>query len=486
MNALVQQIAKRTTVDYCRLSIVSNPDGCLTNAIVRSLLQAEQGIDVVSGSNLALRLHFELHYKEGGEKRYIYVTQSPETILPDMRLEAHCCTFTISDLFPLFAEKALLRRQPIEVLQVAYDRFGDRPVRGMLNCRREINTIVQELERQHAVSVERFNERFSSLKVDWSDMLGTMNAVSAIFIDAVKAGVVGDFVDEFAIINNSFQLWLDENYFLQQNSSHIMRAPCINKVLPHIAHHHKVNDKVALLVVDGMAYWQYVILREALGKARITTTDDVTLSWLPSITRLSRQALFRGEAPLQEYNQNPIEESKLWRNFWQAQGVNGWEIQSIYDSDEFAVNEGVTHLAVVTIEMDEKMHAAYDYRDLLTLTENWAPRFVEKIATLKRMGFSVYLTTDHGSKCSNGWRALSQVEKVFLYRDGSRGKRHLIYNNLQEMNNFYSSASNEIMLLKHDNWLCVRGEECFARQSTTAITHGGCSLSEVVIPFIRI
>ena len=72
---------------------------------------------------------------------------------------------------------------------------------------------------------------------------------------------------------------------------------------------------------------------------------------------------------MQDYNQNPNEESKLWRNFWQTRGVNSWEIQSIYDSDEFAVNEGVTHLAVVTVEMDEKMHAAYDYRDLLTLTE---------------------------------------------------------------------------------------------------------------------
>lgn len=486
MDALVQQIARRISVDYCRLSIVNNPDGCLTNAIVRNLLQAEQGVEIVSGSNLALRLHYELHYKSGNGKRYVYVTQSPEAILPDMKREAHSCTFVVSDLFPLFADKALLRRQPIEVLQVAFDRFGDRPVRGTVNCQHEINSIDQELELQRAVSMARFNERFSSLKVDWRDMLGTMNAVSMLFIDAVRAGVESEFADKLTKINESFQQWLDDNYFLQQNSSYIMRAPCVNKVMPHIAHRHKASDKVALLVVDGMAYWQYVILREAMNAARITPADDVTLSWLPSITKLSRQALFRGEAPLQDYNQNPNEESKLWRNFWQTRGVNSWEIQSIYDSDEFAVNEGVTHLAVVTVEMDEKMHAAYDYRDLLTLTENWAPRFTEKIATLKDLGFTVYLTTDHGSKLSHGWRALSQVEKVFLYRDGSRGKRHLIYNNLQEMNNFYRSTSGDVVLLKHDNWLCVRGDECFARQSTTAITHGGSSVSEVVIPFIKI
>jgi hypothetical protein len=486
MNALVQQIAKRVSVDYCQLSIVSNQDGCLTNSVVRGLLLAEHGIEVVSGSNFALRLHYELHYKSGVDGRYIYVTQSPEAVLPDMKQEAHNCSFDISDLFPLFSDKALLRHQPIDVLQVAFDRFGNRPVRGNMNCRREIEAIVRELEQQRAVSVTRFTERFSLLKLDWSDMLSTIDAVSDIFIDAVKAGLEREFDSNFASVNDRFQQWIDDNYFLQQNSSHIMRSPCVNKVLPHIANRHQNGDKVALLVVDGLAYWQYAILREALKKAGITTADDVTLSWLPSITSLSRQALFRGDMPKPDYKQNPTEERKLWYNYWQTQGVNTWEIQYLYDNDEFAIIEGVTRLAIVTVEMDDKMHAAYDYRDLLTLTENWAPRFTQKIATLKSMGFTIYLTTDHGSKLARGWRALTPVEKVFLYKDGSRGKRHLIYNSLIEMNNFYRSAEDEVALLKHDNWLCVRGDECFARSATSAITHGGSSLSEVVIPFIRI
>lgn len=486
MKALVQSIANRISVDYCRLSIVNNPDGCLTNAKVCSLLRAEHGIEVVTGSNLALRLHYELHFKRDKDGRYIYVTQSSEAILPDIMQSAHICSFTMSDLLPLFADRALLRKQPLEVINVVFERYGDRPVRGILNCRRVIDDITRELERNRAVSVERFTERFNTLTVDWSEMAKTIDAVSTIFIDAVKAGLEQEFSLTLASINDSFQQWLDDNYFLQQNSSHILRAPCVNKALPHLTHCHQSGDKVALMVVDGMAYWQYVILRESLQKLEVATADDITLSWLPSITRLSRQALFRGGVPLQDYNQNPTEESKLWCNYWQSQGIGSWQIQSIYDSDEFAVNEGVTRLAVVTVEMDDKMHAAHDYRDLLTLTENWAPRFAERIVTLKQLGFTIYLTTDHGSKFATGWRALTPVEKVFLYKDGSRGKRHLIYNNSTEMNNFYRSAIDDVALLKHDNWLCVRNNKCFARQSSTAITHGGCSLSEVVIPFIRI
>lgn len=486
MNKLVQHIVKRITVDYCRLSIVSNPDGCLTSSVVRRLMQAEHGIELVSDSNFALRLHYELYVKGRVNGKYVYVTSSPDTLLPDMKCHAYCCSCNISDLFPLFTDKAMLRHQPFDVLEIAFERFAGRPVRGAMNCRREIDGIVQELEQKRAVSVERFRERFSSLNVNWSEMRNAIEAVSTLFIDAVRAGLDTDFVQDLRTINASFQQWLDDSYFLQQNSSHIMRAPCVNKVLPHIASRHQTTDKVALVVVDGFAYWQYVILRKALEKKNIATADDVTLSWLPSITSLSRQALFRGDVPKRDYHQNPTEESKLWRNFWQSHGVNAWEIQSIYDSNEFAINEGVTRLAYVTVEMDEKMHAAHDYLDLLTLTENWAPRFAAQIAALKQMGFTVYLTTDHGSKFSHGWRALTPVEKVFLYKDGSRGKRHLIYNNMTEMNNLYHSAIEDVEMLKHDNWLCIRGNECFARPTVTAITHGGCSLSEVVIPFIRI
>ena len=200
---------------------------------------------------------------------------------------------------------------------------------------------------------------------------------------------------------------------------------------------------------------------------------------------LSRQAIFRGNTPEMDYKQNPESERKLWRNYWQGQGIGPFETQYISDDDEFAINEGVKRLALVTVEMDKKMHAAYDYRDLLSLTENWCPRITEKIKTILNGGYALYLTTDHGGVHSKGWRALTQVEKVFLYKDGSRGKRHLIYNNVDEYQRF-AKENSELGMLARDNWLCMRNNLCLARNNERMITHGGCHFEEVVIPFVKI
>lgn len=55
MNELIRRIAQKVTVDYQRLSIVSNPDGVLTQDVVRNLLNQQHGIEAVAGSNLRLR-----------------------------------------------------------------------------------------------------------------------------------------------------------------------------------------------------------------------------------------------------------------------------------------------------------------------------------------------------------------------------------------------------------------------------------------------
>jgi len=59
------------------------------------------------------------------------------------------------------------------------------------------------------------------------------------------------------------------------------------------------KQKVALLVLDGLALDQWLVLRGA-G----TTTSPVTvpfrssIAWVPTITLVSRQAVFAGKPPL--------------------------------------------------------------------------------------------------------------------------------------------------------------------------------------------
>lgn len=484
-SKLIGKIVRKVTVDYCRLGIVENLDGFLTREVVRRLIEQQTGVEVVFGTNLELRIHFELQYKAHPDARYIYVTRSADTLLADMTRQAHLMRFSISDLFPLFADKSLLRKQDYEVIEKLYEQAALRKVpmwEGANLIERVKHQIVDEKEQ----SCEHILAQLHNVEIDWNQPKKTISALSSIMVRAIQNGCYDRIEDKLQTINQDFQKWIDGNYFALQNSNPQLKAQCVNKILPHIAANHLQDEPVALVIVDGLAYWQYTMLKAYFEKQGVTTKDHVTYSWMPSITMLSRQAIFRGNNPLEDYKQSPENERKLWSQCWQEKGVAAYEIQYLSDKDEFAINEGVKRLAYVTVEMDEKMHSSTDYKDLYSLTENWCPRFLEKIEILRNLGYTIYLTTDHGSVLSHGWRKLNTVEKVFLYKDGSRGKRHLIYNNRAEQESFYAQSKTDLFLLKHGNWLAIRDNTCFENEGQTIITHGGSHFMEVVIPFIKI
>lgn len=483
-SKLIQQVAKRITVDYCRLTFVRNTDGFLNNVEVCTLLNQECQIEVVRGSQLQLRLHYELEYKSRPEERFVYVCQQTDTLLPDMLQAGKVLDFSISDLFPLFADKALVRRQPLQVLEWLYDEIVLRRI-SLSEGKFLVETMQRRYDELRNNSVSHLRERIHQIEVNWAESQKTIDAVSAVMVDAIKAGVIEEMDSDIERINSMFQELIDEHYFAMLQSNPLLSAKSVNKILPHLAANYRHEDKVALMVIDGLAYWQYVVLKRYLDSLGVKTQDSTIVSWLPSITMLSRQAIFRGNTPVMDYHQSPDNERKLWRSYWQSHGIGQFETQYISDDDEFAINEGVKRLAVVTVEMDKKMHSSYDYRDLLSLTENWCPRITAKIKTIVNAGYTLYLTTDHGSVLSKGWRALTQVEKVFLYKDGSRGKRHLIYNNVEEYQRF-AKENGELGMLAHDQWLCMRNNLCFARDNERMITHGGSHFEEVVIPFVKI
>lgn len=483
-SKLIQQVAKRITVDYCRLTFVRNTDGFLNDVEVCTLLNQECQVEVVRGSQLQLRLHYELEYKSRPDERFVYVCLQTDTLLPDMLQEGKVLDFSVSDLFPLFADKVLIRRQPLQVLEWLYDEVGLRRI-SLSEGRLLVETLQRRYDEQRNNSVSHLRERLQRIDVNWSDCQKTIDAVSAVMVDAIKAGVIEDLDSDIERINIQFQDWLNEHYFAMLQSNPLLNAKSVNKILPHLAANYQHEDKVALMVIDGLAYWQYIVLKRYLDSLGVKTQDSTIVSWLPSITMLSRQAIFRGNTPAMDYHQSPDNERKLWRSYWQSQGIGQFETQYISDDDEFAINEGVKRLAVVTVEMDKKMHSSYDYRDLLSLTENWCPRIATKIKTIIEAGYTLYLTTDHGSVLSKGWRLLTQVEKVFLYKDGSRGKRHLMYNNVEEYQRF-AKENSELEMLAHDHWLCMRRNLCFARDNERMITHGGSHFEEVVIPFVKV
>jgi PglZ domain. len=481
---LINKIAQMVTVDYCRLTFVENPDGFLLNDDVCRLLQQVQNIEIVKGSQLTLRIHFELNFKQDTGNKYVYICDNVHSLLPDMAKEGVKLVFLISDVFPLFADKSLVRKQTVDVLEVLYSKYAAKRI-PLAEGQSILNGICREVEEKRRLSVTTFLYRMNVVEKNWNKLPETIHNLSTIIEEAINAGIIDELWNEIGSVNQRFQQWIDQSYFSTLASNALIAPKSVNRILPHLKANYHQDDKLALVVVDGICYWQYLILKKHLSKKGYNIGDNATVSWLPSITMLSRQAIFRGEMPKQDYLQNPQNEVKLWKDYWKQNGFSDFEIQYLYNTDEFIINDGVKRLAYVTVEMDEKMHSASDLKELHLLTEYWCTRIVSQIDAIINKGYTIYLTTDHGNVLAKGWRSMKQEEKVYLFKDGSRGARHLIYTDLTEQNRFVQDNT-ELNLLRHDKWLCIRDDRCFANAKTKKITHGGSHFMEVAIPFIKI
>lgn len=89
---------------------------------------------------------------------------------------------------------------------------------------------------------------------------------------------------------------------------------------------HGSDDKVALIVVDGLALDQWIVLRDVLADQRpsLRFHEGAVFAWVPTITSVSRQAIFAGKPPL--YFPTSIRgtdrEPSSWKQFWEDQGVS--------------------------------------------------------------------------------------------------------------------------------------------------------------------
>ncbi len=95
--------------------------------------------------------------------------------------------------------------------------------------------------------------------------------------------------------------------------------------------------KIALLVLDGLAFDQWLLLRknlEACDKAW-RFQESTAFAWVPTLTSVTRQSIFAGEPPL--YFPDSLEttskEKIHWLRFWEDQGVQRAGVELVTNLD---------------------------------------------------------------------------------------------------------------------------------------------------------
>lgn len=480
-KGLIQHIVEELKKYPSRVFLVENNDRFLYRKDVVAAF-AEFGIEISNGSGLEQRIKYELREADG---LLMLLSQDNSRYLEDMKQGSVALEFRLKDYLPAYHIPSVLTTD----LPILDKLLYFQPVIGL--NKKDTLEFIQQLQDEantapeSAFDMEAFSATLSGMlgeeKINW--------AVASRLIARGMAATIGTplFEELYSSVNNankSFQETLDRSYHQTKNSSAVKKPRIVSKILDYLSFNYR-DKKVALIVVDGMAMWQYELLKDQLpGKKQ----EEVIYSWLPSITQLSRQAIFRGDAPELDYRQGPASEEKLWQRYWLSKGCNAFEVAYQHERINLDNLDVVNKLALVFKDLDEKMHSSTDYKDLFMLTQNWIERseIKNRIEELLQKGFTIFLTTDHGNIQAKGWRGLKGREKLGTNKSGSRSERHLEYAEGWLTDEFIANNP-EIResVVVEEQTIYFKTDLSFSRKEVL-VTHGGAHLLEVLIPFITI
>ena len=479
-KGLIQHITDSLKSYPAKVFLVENNDRFLYRSDVQDAFGA-MGIEIDHGTSMEQRITFEMREPDG---LLVLLSQDNANYLEDIKNKAVAIEFSLANYVPSYHIPSLIELD----LSIIDKLFRNQPLVGL--SRKETQEYIEKLKDEATSSEPEYNlvEFIDGLHVLLHEEDINWAVVSRLIAEGILKTIntpqFGDLYDQINKANTVFLETLQTSYPQTKNSSAVKKPRIVSKILDYINFNYR-EKKIALIVVDGMALWQYELLKSRLPG---TKHEEVIYSWLPSITQLSRQAIFRGDIPLSDYRQGPTSEEKLWKMYWKDKGCHAFEVAYQHEKIDLSNIVTVSKLAIVFKDLDNKMHGSTDYADLLMLTKNWMDRskIAQVIEDLLSKRFTVFLTSDHGNIQAKGWRGLQGREKLGTNKSGSRSQRHIEYSEKWLFDEFMENNPDlENSVVKEEQALYFKNDLSFS-SNELLVTHGGAHLLEVLVPFIEI
>ena len=276
-------------------------------------------------------------------------------------------------------------------------------------------------------------------------------------------------------------------------------APVMVHQIPHYLAH-KGGDRIALIVMDGMALDQWLIIKEMLGD-EFFYTDDLVCAWVPTLTSISRRSLFAGEKPslVSGVNRDTPSEEKLWRTFWRVHDARpertigyfrGNTLVSDAEVDELVHDATPAITGCIINTIDNLMHTTMmGMPQMHDNVRRWMKTgiFRRFLARLLARGYQVYLTADHGNVAATGIGDLREGDLV-----GETSARARIYNHASFAEDAHAAYPEESSVWPSQYLgtghavLLADGLNAFSFRGKEVISHGSIALEEVFVPFVHI
>lgn len=340
---------------------------------------------------------------------------------------------------------------------------------------------------------------------DWTQFSRRLGEVISRFhsLAAAQALPVGDKVlDLQNAADERLRQWLSVHY-ADLPSLPAAKAPVMVHHVPRFLSLRRDagEARVALLVFDGLAMDQWVQIRECLAQRspEFAFEENACFAWAPTLTSVSRQALFSGLRPREFINsiETTVQEPMLWSRFWQDHGLRTNEVfyrkgikrtEQLSEIERAIADPTIMVVGVIVDIVDELVHGAvFGKRGIANQIASWCESgFVECLfGMLLNEGFHIYLTADHGNVEALGIGRLNQGVATEI-----RGARVRIYRNetlASSTPGDINAFRLEIAGLPADYLpLFAGGRGAFVQKGEPIVAHGGLSAEELIVPFIKV
>ncbi len=303
-------------------------------------------------------------------------------------------------------------------------------------------------------------------------------------------------------VENNFTKWLEAHF------SGLINLPPTQPVMLHhtprqMARHieDSKNNRVALIVVDGLSLDQWISIREILQdqSKNLVIRESAVFAWIPSLTSVSRQALFAGKPPM--YFPNSINtthnEKKLWQQFWENYGLSRLDVgyqksigsgDAIRALDDTLNLQQIKALGLVIDTVDKIMHGMQlGNAGMHNQIRQWCQSgyLSSLIGHLHEHEFDVWLTSDHGNIECKGMG--NPGEGVIAETRGERARVYSTSELRSQVAEKFSDAAiwNPVGLPSGYYPLLAKGSSAFVNMGKKTVTHGGSSIEEVIVPLIK-
>ena len=319
----------------------------------------------------------------------------------------------------------------------------------------------------------------------YRDWMPVINLLSKLMLLRDKGFAVEDFQNIYDTVDTAFHAWMTQKYASLATSADVNQPVMLHHIPDFVR---RVSKKPAVIVIDGMSFVDWQLIQEHFTDVSWELTTTATFSFLPSVTSIARQSLFSGAIPAQ--NAKPFslaDEEKQWRSYWTEHGLREDEV--FYGKTETPDIPYQTKVAGIVVNfIDELMHRQLQgtngmYVDIATWLKSWSLRRL--IDNLLKMGFDVFLTADHGHSEAIGKGRFAKPG--LLTEDASR--RAVIYKDFagaEELNKFNVAEYAGTYMPKTYRYYLFANGECIGDYGNKYITHGGDSIEELLVPFVRI